>query len=377
MADDDVTKAIDAIDAALASIRDRLHQTPPPPDKANLEAAYDQLIAKRDDVVDIEIKQAVRDVAAAASELEKVVKSARTDPIEIFRDRFAAATKKLGIELPAIPPGDQIFEGQSKATQSFLSKTFTVEDPDTRIRREDDLLAFTTYQPGDALPPGKHVGDPKTIPVGTRLSVRGTRIGSNGVIFVSVQSSDAPPVALGWTSSRNLAGKFVNETLGEATPSGDDPKGPNAAWNKGDYIGQVPLVNIVDNKLEIERITLMTLPAYLRLVEEAAKSGVKVVLRSGFRTYTEQEFLYNGFINHLPGFATAAKPGFSNHQHGQAFDLHVGGFDGDPVYDWLKRNAAGLGFIRTVSGEPWHWEYRPTIAAQFAAAGKHKRDGIT
>jgi len=76
----------------------------------------------------------------------------------------------------------------------------------------------------------------------------------------------------------------------------------------------------------------------------------------------------------------AAQPGASNHQHGQAFDLNTmhNKFDGsDRIYEWLKRNGPKHGFVRTVSKESWHWEYRPAEATALAAAGKFKLDGVS
>jgi len=57
--------------------------------------------------------------------------------------------------------------------------------------------------------------------------------------------------------------------------------------------------------------------------------------------------------------------------------LDVGGFDGNPVYDWLKTNGPKFGFIRTVTKEPWHWEFRPTEAADLVGLGKFKLRGVT
>jgi len=262
------------------------------------------------------------------------------------------------------------------STKSFLDKVFEIGDADARVRRANDLLQFEFFEEGDPLPVGRKVGDPKTIPLGTKLKVGEVQVATSGVVFVLARAGNPPEAVFGWTSSRNLIGKFIGETLGEVPPKGKSKTGPNAAWEKGKFIGHKTLVNIVDNKFQIERITLDSLPAYLRLVEAAVKDEVQVRLRSGFRTFTEQEFLFNGFKKKLPGFATAAKPGFSNHQHGQAFDLDVGGFDGDPTYDWLKVNAPKLGFVRTVNKEPWHWELRPELAAQLAAKGKHKVPGV-
>ncbi|TGR84545.1 hypothetical protein EN866_33195 [Mesorhizobium sp. M2D.F.Ca.ET.223.01.1.1] len=261
-------------------------------------------------------------------------------------------------------------------TGSYLEKTFVVESPDARLRTDGDLLSFVTVSACEAASTGGKVGDFKRIPVDAKIRVLGTRIGPNGVVYVQAATDASPPTPIGWTSSRNLKGQFINEILGEVDPVDDDQHGATAAWEKGIFKGQKKLVNIVGSILEVEQITLESLPAYLRLVEAAADSKITLACRSGFRTYAEQAYLYEGFKDHKAGFATAARPGFSNHQHGQAFDLNVGGFQGDPTYDWLSQNGPKFGFIRTVSGEPWHWEYRPDTAAQLAAKGEHKLPGI-
>ena len=127
----------------------------------------------------------------------------------------------------------------------------------------------------------------------------------------------------------------------------------------------------------MEQITLESLGPYMRLVGEAAKVNLAIGVESGFRTYAKQKALHDGFIARKPGFNLAAEPGRSNHQHGQAFDFNTGGFDGNPIYDWLKRNGPALGFIRTVNKEHWHWEYLPDLAPGFAKAGKFKLDKVS
>ena len=259
---------------------------------------------------------------------------------------------------------------------SFVGKTFVIRDPDSRIRKADDLSASLKYAAGDSIPPGKSVGDFVTIPVGTRVTIREGRAGPNKKAYVLAQPVDGEISPSGWTAASNIEGKLINETLGEVKPQGNDEKGPNAAWQGGNFIGQKTLVNIVDVGGDVEQITLDSLQAFQALLEAARKDGIGLALRSGFRTFGEQKRLFDGFQAGLPGFATAARPGRSNHQHGQAFDLNVSEFDGNPIYDWLKKNAPGLGFIRTVKKEAWHWEFRPDEAATLNAQGKHKRDGV-
>ncbi len=244
---------------------------------------------------------------------------------------------------------------------SYLNKIFEVIDPDTRLRKPGDLMTFLVYTAADPLPSGVAVGDFKRIPRGTKVKVDDIEIfrtGSSGsIVFGHAMSPDGAS-EFGWTSTRNFAGKFVNETLGEVPPArGGGKFGPNAAWSGGQFIGQRTLVEIVDFKLEIERITLDTLAPYLALVKAAAADNVSVAINSGFRSYPEQKFLFDGFTRHLPGFNTAAPPGTSKHQNGIAFDIRVAGGDGDPVYEWLKKNGPAHGFVRTVNKEPWHWEF--------------------
>ena len=255
--------------------------------------------------------------------------------------------------------------------ESFREKVFVVADPDARIRRDDDLMAAVAA-------PG---GGFRTIPDGTQVRIADVKLLEAGsrstIIFGRATSVDGTQV-FGWTSTRNLKGSFVNETIGLVSPEpGASRFGPNAAWSGGEYLGQLELAAIVDTTLDIERIALRTAAPFAALVAAATQDDVVLTLNSGFRSYPEQKNLYDGFIRRLPGFNTAAKPGFSNHQNGIAFDISVRGGDGNPTYEWLKRNATTHGFVRTVSKEPWHWEFDEAKAAAALAAGTFKTPNVT
>ncbi|MBT9501368.1 MAG: M15 family metallopeptidase [Burkholderiaceae bacterium] len=255
--------------------------------------------------------------------------------------------------------------------ESYRDKTFVVDDADARIRRDDDLMAFVPTAGGTF----------QTITKGTEVKVVEVRVAEGGskssIVFCRATSTDGSRV-LGWTSTRNLAGKFMNETIGLVQPEpGAGRFGPNAAWSNGEYLGQLELVAVVDSRLDIERLALNTIGAYAALVAAAARNGIQVTLNSGFRSYPEQKHLHEGFVRGLPGFNTAAKPGFSKHQNGIAFDLSVAGGDGNPTYEWLKRHATTFGFVRTVSREPWHWEFDEPKAQVALAAGTFKTSTVT
>lgn len=163
--------------------------------------------------------------------------------------------------------------------ESFRDKIFVVVDSDARIRRDDDLMEFVPAAGG-----GFQV-IPKDIKVQI-VEVKVAEAGSSSsIVFGRATSVDRTRV-LGWTSTRNLGGKFMNETIGVVQPvPGASRFGPNAAWSDGEFLGQVDLAAIVDSKLDLERLALKTIEPYLALVAAAAENGVLVLLNSGFRCW--------------------------------------------------------------------------------------------
>jgi hypothetical protein len=227
---------------------------------------------------------------------------------------------------------------------SYIDKTFVIDDAQARVRQDQDLLSYVIEN-----------GKPKLIPLGTQIKVTEAKVFKDSV-FVRAEN-------WGWTAANNLKNNFLNETLAVFSPTDNNEKGPNAAWDKGKFLKQITLIEIVGADSTLKFISQDIAEFYLKLVDAADKDGMPLPLKSGFRSYPKQEYLYNGYISHHPGFNLAAKPGFSNHQDGFAYDFEVGGYEGNPRYDWLKKNAPKHGFVRTVNKEPWHWEYRPEIAA--------------
>ncbi len=111
----------------------------------------------------------------------------------------------------------------------------------------------------------------------------------------------------------------------------------------------------------------------------AAKNekGFNMWAQSGFRSYATQKSIYNRYVNN-DGKANAdrysARPGYSEHQTGLAFDVCAtnkpcitNGFDNTEEAKWLSENAYKYGFIlRYVKGkedetgyiyESWHFRY--------------------
>ena len=124
----------------------------------------------------------------------------------------------------------------------------------------------------------------------------------------------------------------------------------------------------------------------LKLIAAMQQAGFPISDHySGFRSYETQTQLYQNYIN-KDGKAEAdrysARPGYSEHQTGLAFDLI--GTNGDLVTEekaaqWLLNHAADYGFVvRYLKGkeketgymaEEWHLRYVGKEAKEIAASG--------
>ncbi len=116
-----------------------------------------------------------------------------------------------------------------------------------------------------------------------------------------------------------------------------------------------------------------------RMFAGAREDGVGLVLVSGYRSYTEQDSTYRHWLEHYGNSADAdvvsARPGYSEHQTGLAFDIAqadgactlVACFAQTAAAIWAAEHAAEYGIIlryplgfHDVTGffaEPWHLRY--------------------
>ena len=110
----------------------------------------------------------------------------------------------------------------------------------------------------------------------------------------------------------------------------------------------------------------------------ASKDGVNLVFQSGYRSYSTQVSVYNGWVASLGQSAAdlqSARPGYSEHQTGLSVDIASATagctiqtcFAKTPEGKWLSRNAWRFGWhLRYPKGktaitgykyEPWHWRF--------------------
>lgn len=112
--------------------------------------------------------------------------------------------------------------------------------------------------------------------------------------------------------------------------------------------------------------------ALLSMQEAANSNGYDLTLLSGFRSYNTQYNLYNNYVKRYGKEKTdtfSARPGYSEHQTGLAFDIGKidDNFGDTPSGIWLANNCHLYGFIvrypkdkQNITGykyEPWHVRY--------------------
>jgi D-alanyl-D-alanine carboxypeptidase len=110
----------------------------------------------------------------------------------------------------------------------------------------------------------------------------------------------------------------------------------------------------------------------------AKKAGISLMLTSGYRSYSYQKTVYNGYVQTLGQAAAdkqSARPGYSEHQTGWAADVEPttrhceldACFGDTPEGKWVAANSYKYGFIiryqsnaESITGyeyEPWHVRY--------------------
>ena len=104
----------------------------------------------------------------------------------------------------------------------------------------------------------------------------------------------------------------------------------------------------------------------------AAEEGLNLWIGSGYRSYQDQEIIYNNYVA-MDGVEMAdtysARPGYSEHQTGLVIDCNTidDAFGNTPESAWLAEHAHEYGFVirypkgkEDITGyqyEPWHIRY--------------------
>ncbi len=150
-----------------------------------------------------------------------------------------------------------------------------------------------------------------------------------------------------------------------------------------DYDNTKALVTIPNKYLNgsLKQIDGGIYPYVIAMVEAAHADGVKLYVRSPYRSYATQKNLFNNKVQRVINAGTpaeqaetvaasaVARPGTSEHQTGLAIDFNTASsrFESTDAFRWLKANAENYGFIlrypadkTAVTGimyESWHWRF--------------------
>jgi len=136
------------------------------------------------------------------------------------------------------------------------------------------------------------------------------------------------------------------------------------------------------------------IPELQQMMQAAKKDGVSLVIRSPYRDYERQIYLFNRKVkaymkkkmSYLEAYRTTAQavtiPGASEHQVGLALDITsdtyttlTEGFSETEAGKWLAQHSYEYGFILRypdgkeditgISFEPWHFRYVGKTAAKY------------
>ena len=145
-------------------------------------------------------------------------------------------------------------------------------------------------------------------------------------------------------------GENGGENLGDRKASGVNCNSRKETGYRSGSAFAISLITVDGKPVEQS-----TAEAYVKMRDAAARDGIQLRIVSGFRSNSEQRYLYRCYVNcSCNSCNLAARPGYSNHQSGFALDLNTGDWG---VYRWLARNGRSFGFHETVPSEDWHWEY--------------------
>ena len=184
------------------------------------------------------------------------------------------------------------------------------------------------------------------------------------------------------SSNNKQTEEKMNEASEELETINENNKKYEIIINKANPITEAELKNyeqveVLDNAITGVKIEKETYKNYLKLKDNLLQRGYFINIRSGFRSFSESEEIYNSYKNtYGEDYAEkyVAKPGVSEHNTGMAFDFIITqdktslktNYQSDE-YRYLENIAYLYGFIirypkgkESVTGyeyEPWHLRY--------------------
>lgn len=153
------------------------------------------------------------------------------------------------------------------------------------------------------------------------------------------------------------------------------PANYGGARNLPHYEETTDLIEVGPNLVgRMQQLTPRAAAKWQHMVEAAAKSGIRLLIVSGYRSFEYQAELIRKKLAAGQSIEeilkVSAAPGYSQHHTGTAIDIATPGsrplteeFETSDAFQWLNENAAEYGFSMTYPRdnafgfifEPWHW----------------------
>lgn len=227
-------------------------------------------------------------------------------------------------------------------------------------------------------------------------------VGCASVLDAEPTGGEPTPTVAVSASGQATASPSADPVAASPTPAAASAPATTApptedSWGEADMSAPIPLVSkrwrlpasYVPQQTGAWGLTADADAAMRELIKAARADGVKMQVRSGYRSFETQKATYERALRTYSSEAEAkrynAPPGASEHQTGLAADMWDGknrgyAFRGTPTDKWLAENAYAFGFIirypkgkEHITGyadEPWHLRYVGAEAAKAFAADK-------
>ena len=204
--------------------------------------------------------------------------------------------------------------------------------------------------------------------------------GGSGNKDESSSAADSSSVSSASSDSSKVAEANINKT--DSSKSSDSSTSGNVSTT-GKKIEQINGMTFVDDVLIVNKT--YSLPsdydpgtsaaaqnAFDEMAAAAMNDGIYLFVNSGYRSYQEQETLYNNYAWQRgtdEADKVSSRPGHSEHQTGLTFDVNSTEFSFGDTQEakWLAAHCAEYGFIirypqgkEDITGysyEPWHIRY--------------------
>ena len=221
---------------------------------------------------------------------------------------------------------------------------------------------------------------------------------SKGPSTLSGAGSSPSPIT-GTAAAPLVAGAAADSPLQKLFESGNATPKDRALWDINDPGSPLALVNkrrplhpeayvpanlvvpaVEAGSAEPPLLRADAAAAAERMFAAAAADGVRITIKSSYRSFDTQVSVYNGYVANKGTAATdttSARPGFSEHQTGLAMDIGDANagtacdfsscFASTAAARWVAAHGADYGFVvryapgeESVTGylaEPWHLRY--------------------